>query len=205
MKIVELEAAVRQHAGEFLCVQTRDRENTKVIRFAHVAVAPARSPALPAVGRLQDFYDTFESVLFYHDENSGDAAKYLAPPSEWAELHDSLRDWIDALSEAERAECLPGWIDSCLVIGETPRSGNYVLMATEGASAGHVFEFDHDGFELIEAAPDIVMYVHKLLKPDGPRLVAMASHMRFAEGDRTVQWLIRQSTDNAGHIAVTGL
>jgi hypothetical protein len=203
MKLIELETAVRQHAGEFLCLQMSDRKNTKVVQFAHAATPPAEQPLLPDVGRLRDFYDTFGSVLFYHDDISGDAAKYIAPPAEWAELRDGFDDWIDALSEAERAEFLPDWMDSCVVIGQTPRSGNYLLMATEGSSSGHVFEFDHDGYELTEAADDLLDYIARLLKPDDSRLREMASHMRFREAGPADQWLIRQLTDNAGHIAHT--
>ena len=203
MKLIDLEKAVREHAGEFLCERTNDRKRTKLIQFAHVVCSPLASCALPAIGRLQDFYDTFGSVVFYSDEKSGDAAKHLAPTSEWATLHEYFYGWIENLSDSERQEIVPDWIETCLVIGETPYSGNYILMATEGHSAGRVFEFDHDGFEFEEVAQDLIEYVEKLLKPDVPTLVEFASHMRFIEGDPMVQWWIRELRDNQGHIVTT--
>ncbi|AMK76072.1 MULTISPECIES: SMI1/KNR4 family protein [Methylomonas] len=203
MKLNDLEKAVREHAGEFLCERINDEDKTKTVSFTHVVDAPEDSNDLPTVGRLRDFYETFGGILFYYDKKSGDAAKRIAPSSEWAELHADFSDWLEPLDEDERLEILPDWIDTCLVIGETPRSGNYILVATEGPTAGRVFEFDHDGYEFTDEAADIVEYVEKLLKPDGIKLVDIASHMRFIEGDPMVQWWIRELRDNAGHVAST--
>ncbi len=95
------------------------------------------------------------------------------------------------MDEDERLEILPDWIDTCLVIGETPHSGNYILVVTKGPAAGRVFEFDHDGYEFIDQA-DVIEYVEKLLKPDGIKLTDIASHMRFIEDDPMGQWWIRE-------------
>ena len=176
---------------------------TKVVRFAHAITPPLESNDPPPIGRLQDFYDTFGSVVFYCDEKSGDAAKHIAPPSEWTELHECFSDWIDQLDDEERSEIVPAWVDTCLVIGETPRSGNYILMATEGSLAGYVFEFDHDGFEFTEEAKDLIEYVGMLLKPDSRKLTEIASHMRFVETDWSVQWWIRELRDHQGHVVTT--
>ena len=203
MKLNDLEKAVRKHTGEFFCERINDHQKTKAVSFRHVVDAPEDSINLPTVGRLNDFYETFGSALFYYDEKSGDAAKRLAPSSEWAELHADFSDWLEPLDEDERVEILPDWIDTCLVIGETPRSGNYILVATEGPAAGHIFEFDHDGYEFIDAAADVVEYVEKILKPDDVKLVDIASHMRFIEDDSMVQWWIRELKDNTGHVAST--
>lgn len=203
MRLNDLESAVRQHVGEFLCEQIHDEKTTKIVHFAHVATLPVELPELPAIGRLQDFYDTFGSVVFFRDEKSGDAARYIAPPSEWSELHERFSGWIDILDDEERSEIVPDWIDTCLVIGESPRSGNYILIATEGIDAGHVFQFDHDGFEFIEEARDLIEYVEILLKPDNSRLIDIASHMRFVDHDPMVQWWICQLRDHQGHVATT--
>jgi hypothetical protein len=203
LKLNDLEIAVHAHVGEFLCVRIHDENKTKIVNFSHVLTPPADSAELPAVGRLQDFYDTFGSVVFYYDEKSGDAAKRIAPISEWTELHGDFSDWIDDLDDEERSEMLPDWIDTCLVIGETPHSGNYILMPTEGAVSGYVFEFDHDGFEFTEEAKDIVEYVGRLLKPDGTRLSELASHMRFVEDDPSIQWWIRRLSDCQGNVVTT--
>lgn len=199
MKLIDLEKAVAQHTGEFHCELIREREKTKTVHFFHEVTPPAESSDLPQIGRLKDFYDTFGSVVFYYDEKSGEAAKHIAPISEWPGLHEDFSEWTRHLDDEERSEVLPDWIGSCLVIGETPHSGNYILMPTEGEMAGHVFEFDHDGFEFSEEAKNVVEYVEKLLHPDSSRLVEIASHMRFVEGDYSVQWWICKMTDNKGH------
>jgi hypothetical protein len=200
----ELEEAVRKHSGEFVCERINEEKETKVVRFKHIVEAPEVGDFdVPPVGKLRDFYRRFGSILFYHDEKSGDAGKYLAHPSQWADLHDAFCAWIDDLDEEERRDCLPKWIDACLVIGETPRSGNYILVPTEGSEAGRVVEFDHDGFEFIDEAEDIVEYVKRLLSPDGSTLTEIASHMRFIEGDPMVQWWIRELKDNAGRVVAT--
>lgn len=203
MKLIDLEKAVREHAGEFLCERIHDEKTTKIVSFSHVVGAPEDVTNIPSVGRLRDFYETFGRILFYYDEISGDAARRLAPSSEWAELHADFSDWIDPLDEGERLEVLPEWIDTCLVIGETPRSGNYILFVTTGSEAGRVFEFDHDGYEFTDEAADVVEYVEKLLKPNGSKLTDIASHMRFIEEDSMAQWWIRELRDNTGHVVTT--
>jgi methionine salvage enolase-phosphatase E1 len=114
-------------------------------------------------------------------------------------LNEAFSGWTDDLSEEERAEILPDWIERCLVIGETPHSGNYILMATDGDCAGQVFEFDHDGFEFTEKAGDLVDYVQGLLDPDSAALTEIASHMRFIGKHNGAQWWIVQMSDNRGN------
>lgn len=203
MKLFDLESAVRQHAGEFVCERIHDTTQTKTVRFTHVLTPPIGSGDIPEVGRLRDVYDTFGSILFYYDEKSGDAGKYIAARSEWAELHGHFSEWIEHLDDDERSEILPDWIDGCLVIGETPHSGNYILVPTSGPDSGRVFEFEHDGFEFIEEGKDVVEYIEKLLKPDSSVLTEIASHMRFIEGDPMIQWWIRELRDNQGQVVRT--
>lgn len=204
VKLVDLEAAVLGHCGEFLCEQIHNDENTKSVRFRHAAIPATDEIDLPEVGRLQDFYDTFGSIVFYLDEKSGDAARHIAPPCEWAALNDEFSGWFEGLSAEERSESVPEWVNTCLAIGETPESGNYILMAMDGTVAGHVFEFDHDGLEFTHRADDLVEYVQTLLKPDGLVLTDIASHMRFVEDDQNmVQWWIRELTDNRGNVVST--
>lgn len=204
MKLQDLETAVRQHTGEFLCRGIGDEKERKVVHFSHRATAPVDVPALAPIGRLQDFYDTFGSLTFYYDTRSGDAARHIAAPSQWAALHADFSLWLDDLDEAERAEILPEWIDTSLVIGETPHSGNYILMPTTGHAAGQVFEFDHDGFEFLAVASDIVTYATDMLQPGSSRLVDFASHMRFVENeDYRTQWWICEMKDAQGRIVTT--
>ena len=199
----DLDMAVRQHTGEFLCEEINKERNTKVVRFAHVVAEPVGLDGVPDVGDLREFYSTFGSILFYNDPQSGDAGKHLAPVSAWSELHESFSGWLEGLEEDEREEILPDWIETALVVGETPHSGNYILVPTAGAEAGHVFEFDHDGFELTHEAGSLAEYVECLLKPDSSKLTELASHMRFVQGDAMVQWWIREARDNCGHVVQT--
>jgi hypothetical protein len=203
MKLSQLETAVLEHSGEFLCERIHDKTSTKIVRFSHIVVPPGGHADLPAVGKLGDFYETFGSVLFYYDDQSGDAGKHIAHPSRWADLHDAFGAWIEDLPEAELDEWVPAWVGTCLVIGETPESANYILVPTEGPEAGRVFEFDHDGLEFVDVAEDVVEYVKKLLNPDSATLTEIASHMRFIEGDPRVQWWIRELRDNQGHVVRT--
>lgn len=200
MPLTDLHRAVAEHAGVFSCERIHHPQETKAVPFRHQIQPPAPLDApLPDVGRLQAFYATFGGVLLYHDADSGDAARHIAPPSEWADLQESFSGWTENLSDEERDELLPDWIDHCLVIGETPRSGNYILMATDGDGAGRVFEFDHDGFEFTEKGDDLVDYVQRLLDLDTAALTDIASHMRFAYESFTVQWWIGEMSDNRGN------
>lgn len=204
MKRSELRDAVCEHRGEFLCHAIHGNDEAKVVRFSHRVTEPVDTDGLPSFGRLSDFYHVFGSVLFYHDLESGDAARYLAPPSSWAALDEEFRAWLEDLSEDEREEILPEWIETRIVIGETPHSGNYVLVPSEGPERGHVYEFDHDGFEFTRVADDVVEYVQGLLSPGSARLMDMASHMRFMTGDGMKQWWIVEFKDNRGNVVTTG-
>lgn len=203
MNLQDLKSAVESHRGTFLCERINQPAQTKLVHFAHAIGQPEPHAVVPAVGRLRDFVDTFGSVVFYEDAVSGDAAVHLAAPADWPALDSDLRDWMEPLGEDERAEILPAWAEHCLVIGEEPRTGNYLLMPVEGDEAGAVYLFDHDGYEFTREANDVIDYVQRLLAPDDRRLTGMASHMRFVEGDPMVQWWIREMHDNRGHKAST--
>jgi hypothetical protein len=198
-----LEQALRAHTGHFLCERIHAPEQTRKVAFRHVLAPPVPVEVPAGVGRLAEFYGHFGSVLLYHHEASDDAARFIAPVAQWPALRAGLEDLTIGLDEDEAEELLPGWLDSALVVGETPASGNYILVATEGEPAGRVFEFDHDGFEFTECAPDLFGYVAGLLRPDGAMLADIASHMRFVEGDPGVQWWILELHDADGLRAST--
>ena len=208
MEATRLEHALRTHAGHFLCERIHAPQLTREVTFRHVLTPPV-AIELPAglpggTGRLAEFYQRFGSVLLYHHEASDDAARFIAPVADWPALAASFGEWTAIAGVGdEDGEGLPEWLDSALVIGETPASGNYILMATEGGYAGCVFEFDHDGFEFTERAPDLCAYVAGWLRPDNTMLVDMASHMRFIEGDPSAQWWIRELHDADGLRATT--
>ncbi len=202
MKPEALVTAIQTHSGEFLCTEIHC-ERRKTVHFKHVMTPPKKSKAAPDLGKLREFYKALGSVRFYYDQESGDSAKYLGTVDEWEELKDNFNDWVEDLDEEEREDIVPSWVDSCLVVGETPHSGNYILVVGEGEERGHVYEFDHDGFEFTHEANDVIEYASKLLKPDNSVLTRIASHMRFATGDRLVQWWIEELRDSDGHVAYT--
>lgn len=201
MPMDELKAAVAGHTGEFLCERIHDGEATKVVRFTHEISPPEAGQTVPDVGQLRAFYATFGSIRFYLDPVSGDSGRYLARPSEWADLDGYFREWTDDLMDED--DDLPDWLATCLVIGETPHSGNYILMPTTGALAGHVMEFDHDGFEFVDRGDSLAAYVQQLLAPDSETLTNLASLMRFIEGGSDVQWWIAELRDNRGRVVRT--
>ncbi len=203
MKLTDLEAAIRRHGGNFHCERVHDDTQEKTIAFVHHVTPPSGLEGVPDVGRLRDLYETVGSVVFYLDEKSGDAARHLAPPVEWEDLRASFLDWLDDLDEDERDDLVPDWVDTCVVVGEVPHSGNYILVATEGPDAGRVFEFDHDGFEFTLQGEDMIDYVEQILEPDAALLTNFASHMRFIEGDSNVQWWIVRMKDRDGRTVDT--
>lgn len=198
-----LHAAVTSHAGAFNCVEIHREKNTKVVNFRHVGSPPADIAGVPDVQGLRDFYRTFENLTLYLDEQSGDAAYYIASPSQWSELDGYFRPWLDGVSEDEAADYLPAWIADCLVVGEIPQSGNYLLLPISGPEAGKIFEFEHDGFEFLELGSSLPDFVTRTLDLDARRLTAIASHIRFIASDDNRQWWIQELRDNRGNVIRT--
>ena len=204
MSLTDLHRAVSEHTGEFTCERLRKPDETRVVTFKHLIQPPATlddaaQAAIPDVGPLRAFYATFGALMLYHDAQSGEAARYIAPPAEWASLHDGFAGWTQDLSDdEERANTLPPWVEHCVVVGEVPRTGNYIVVATDGESAGQVFEFDNDGFAFTPKGKDIVAYVEQLLSPDAAALTEIASHMRFTDRNYGTQWQILEMRDNRG-------
>ena len=204
MKLTDLKLAVIAHSGQFHCSRIHASGEKKAVDFRHLVSPPVGSVSLPPIGRLADFYGTFGSIVFYAVEKTGDAAAHIANPNEWSSLQDYFSGWFETIHDNEREEYLPPWLDTCLVIGEMPQTGNYIVMPTGGAEVGRVFEFDHDGFEFTDQASDLVDYAHGLLDLNGSRLTGFSSHMSFVEGgDRMIQWRIDEMRDNRGNVVST--
>ncbi len=198
-----LRAEVQSHTGQFFCCEIHREENTKTVSFRHAGSPPDPNVEVPDVPGLRDFYDTFGELTLYLEEHSGDAAFFIASPSAWAELDSYFRPWLDGVEEDEGEDFLPDWIEACLVVGEVPHSGNYLLVPTSGADAGKVFEFEHDGFEFIELGSSLPDFVARTLDLDTERLTAIASHARFITPDENCQWWINELKDNRGNVIRT--
>lgn len=203
MKLLDLEKKIVNHSGVFLCSRIHDKSETKIFPFEHVCGRPSRQYSLMQIGGLNDFYETFDSLHLFFDKVSGEAAIELASPEQWDSLQAEFSNWLDILSQDEKDDILPLWAYNCLVIGEIPNSGNYLLMPKDGDKKGYLFEFEHDGFEFIEHAPNIVEFIIKSLNPDSARLRHMASHMRFVGENPEIQWWIEEMRDNTGKIVKT--
>lgn len=200
-----LQTAVGTHTGTFRCSQIHQKHNLKVVPFRHIGTPPNATHSMPNVPGLQPFYQTYEHLTLYVDEATGEAAYHIASPSQWAALDNDFRPWLDDLDEDERADYLPPWIDDCIVVGEIPRTGNYLLVPASGSDAGKVYEFEHDGFEFIELGTSLSDFVLRALDPDARQLTAMASHLRFiADGD-DAQWWIEELHDNRGKVVRTSV
>lgn len=202
MDFSELKRAILEHTGTFLCTGISNESAQKYVAFRHEVMEPDGVEGVPDVGDLRDFYAVFGGIVFYHDEKSGDAARCLAPVQAWPELHEGFSGWLEGLEEFEREECLPEWVETALVVGEEPNSGNYVLVPTIGEDAGSVYHFEHDGFEFNRHAASLMDYTLKLLDLDGEALAYIATHMRFVESDGG-QWWIKTLRDSRGNIAAT--
>lgn len=204
MPVLELlRSAVQSHVGQFACGEIHREENTKTVSFRHNGSAPDPSIAVPDVQGLRDFYDTFAQLTLYLEEESGDAAFFIASPSQWSELDSDFRPWLESIEEDDAGEYLPEWIRTCLVVGEIPQSGNYLLVPTAGPDAGKVFEFEHDGFEFNELGQSLPDFVARTLDLDTSRLTAIASHVRFITPDESRQWWINELQDNRGNVIRT--
>lgn len=206
-RVVDLKAlksAVQSHAGTFICEAINAPKQRKVVAFRHIVTAPRPLGAsVPDIGGIVGFYSTFDSIDFYHDEKTGVSAQSVASPSAWPELQRLFRMWLEPVEGPGRDEALPDWIDDCLVIGEEPRTGNYILMPRSGRCAGHVFTFDHDGFDFVDEADSLPDYVQRLLELDDKLLSDIAEHMRFVGDESNQQWWIREASDNRGKVART--
>lgn len=200
-ELESLRAAVLAHAGEFLCHQIDDEHKVKTVHFRHCAVAPNLSIEVPDVAGLREFYAIFAELALYVDEEGGEAAFFVAHPSQWPELADDFRQWLDGVDDDDSD--LPDWVNRCIVVGEIPHSGNYLLIATTGAQAGRVFEFEHDGFEFVELAETLPAFITQLLDLDAARLNAIASHLRFMVAGDDRQWWIKTLRDNRGNLVST--
>jgi hypothetical protein len=202
-----LEALLRRRNQRFVCTDDlwpAPSPARHVARIEHDVGPPADAAALAAVtARVGDlpevieFYRRFGAVRLFRDTVAAepigfDSAYSIAPPGAWPALREAFEPWLDGLSDEERAAWLPAWIDDCIVIGEVPNSGNYFLLPLAGADRGKIFEFEHDGFEFIERAPNLAEFLDSLATVDDKRLDEIRGHTRYADGKTPTQWLCLQ-------------
>ena len=75
------------------------------------------------------------------------------------------------------------------VIGEVPNSGNYFMVPLCGEDIGKVFEFEHDGFEFIEAGTSFSDFLNGKSVVTDELLQEILGHTRYSDGVSDTQWL----------------
>jgi hypothetical protein len=182
-----------------------------VARIRHDVTPPLDEETLSQLRRqlgdvpsLFEFYRRWGSARLYcdtvHMTPIGYAsAFFIAPPESWKELREGFEGWVEALTSEEREDLLPGWLSGpYVVVGEVPNSGNYFLIPVEGQEKGKVFEFEHDGFEFVEAGSDFAAFVDKLCAVDEGLLQDIRCHTRYSDGKTPAQWMCEQYFYDAG-------
>ncbi len=156
------------------------------------APASVREPMLQRlrnVPELAAFYDEYGSARLYCDTIGIASAFYIGSPDAWARLKKDLNKWFELLDYDEEEELLPDWIDACVVFGEIPMSGNYLLMPMSGELTGQVFEFEHDGFEFIRRGENFDEFLSWVSTVDDKLLQDIGGHTRYSDGETETQWM----------------
>lgn len=95
-----------------------------------------------------------------------------------------------------RNDSLPDWVDDCLVVGEEPDTGNFLVVPRTGDAAGRVFTFAHDEFSFTESASCLRDFVAKQIELNDSVLTDIATVLRLPDVGGTDQWWIRSAVDN---------
>ena len=179
----------------FICTaEGSEGEATYTAWIEHHATDPgAADVALlsEAPESLRSFFSEFGSLRLYCDAHSSSSAFYLARPSEWAQLQQEFLNWIRMLS-ADGQSMVPDWVEDCVVFGEIPETGNYLIMPRQGPEAGKVYLFDCQAFDFVEEAPDLSAYLLAITTPDEALYEKIRQHTRYSDGETATQWLVRE-------------
>lgn len=200
--IAKLDALLNRKNQRFVCRDTGWPEpgpERHIAYIEHVVQPPAPASVLAVllrrlrgVPQLAAFYERYGSVRLYCDTVGSDSAFYIADPDEWASLKTAFGTWLELLSPDEEEELLPDWMDNYIVIGEVPLSGNYFLVPLSGDLAGHVFEFEHDGFEFIARGKDFDAFLDYVSTVNADLIEDILCHTRYSDGESETQWLAQE-------------
>ena len=200
--IAKLDALLNRKNQRFMCRDTGWPEpgpKQHVAYIKHVVQPPAPASVLAvllkrlrAVPQLAAFYERYGSVRLYCDTVGSDSAFYIADPDDWASLKIGFRTWLELLSPDEEEELLPDWVDNYIVIGEVPYSGNYFLVPLSGEVTGHVFEFEHDGFEFIDRGKNFDAFLDYVSTVNASLIEDILCHTRYSDGETETQWLAQE-------------
>ena len=200
--IAKLDALLKRKNQRFVCRDTGWPEpgpERHIAYIEHVVQQPAPASVLAVLLRrlrgvpeLAAFYERYGSVRLYCDTVGSDSAFYIADPDEWSSLKAAFGTWLELLSPDEEEDLLPDWMDNYVVIGEVPLSGNYFLVPLSGDLAGHVFEFEHDGFEFIARGEDFDAFLNYVSTVNADLIEDILCHTRYSDGETETQWLAQE-------------
>jgi len=199
-----LEELLARKDQRFVCIDTGWPDpgpDRYVASIEHVAepglgdAALARlADQLGDVPEVIEFYRRWGGLRLYCDtviiESVGHASAFLiAHPDLWPELKARFSVWLQDLNDDEREDLLPEWLSDYVVFGEVPNSGNSFLLSLSGATHGHVFEFEHDGFEFIKRGASFATFTESLGTVNDNLLTEIRSHTRYSDGKTDEQWM----------------
>lgn len=202
------EELLRRKNQRFICIDTdwpQPGPERHTAYIEHDVDSPVGSATLQSVidqtgslPEIVEFYRRFGYARLYRDtiqtayagfDPFYASAYYIAPPDAWPELRECFECWLDDLSKEEAAELLPSWMESYVVIGEVPNSGNYFLVPLVGPDRGKVFEFEHDGFEFVERGTTFACFLDSVSTVNDSLVKEIRSHTRYCDGHTDTQWL----------------
>jgi hypothetical protein len=200
-----LDALLKKKNQRFICKDLGWPEPSlerHVAKINHDVTSPLSAEEIvnlnaqvPNIPQLVALYSKYGSIrlycdsVFYEPWGRHSSAFYIAHPDEWEELKDSFNDWI---VDSDEDDFLPSWLDNYIVIGEVPNSGNYFLTPTVGEEAGHVYEFEHDGFEFIKRSDDIEGFIAEISTVNEGLIQEISGHTRYFDGKTDMQWLVER-------------
>ncbi len=197
--MAEFKALLARKNQRFVCRGTGSPDPGSKTFVAHVEhrieTPPSPSVREPFLKRLRHipelatFYEQYGSARLYCDTNGPDAAFFIGDADDWGALKSSLSLWFRDLSAEEKGRYLPEWIDACVVFGEIPMSGNYLLLPMSGEFAGHVYEFEHDGFEFIRRGRNFDEFLSYVSTVDDALIQDILCHTRYSDGETEIQWM----------------
>jgi len=193
----ELELLLERRNQRFICsaagADPGPKRFTALLRHDVTAPAPASVletllQRLRNVPQVAAFYERYGSVELYCDTVGVDSAFRIANPDEWSSIREEFTEWLDMLDPDEAQELLPDWIDNYIAIGRVPGAASYFLVPMAGDFMGHVFEFDHDGFEFTHRG-DFDAFLGYLATVDARLLRDILAHTRYSDGETDAQWM----------------
>ena len=158
------------------------------------ATAPEQDLGLSeCLPQFADFYRQVNQLWLYCQDDLNNQAFFVGGPEDWSQLSDEFFAWIDQLSDEEREDFLPEWVnrESVLVFAEKPGASTYFLTPRSGPQQGEVFRFDHDGYELELFTQDLQQFLDRLCTPDTSLLDDLVGSFRLYVPGGTGQYIAR--------------